>query len=209
VGVETFSFAPAGDSVVVTSHARQVYPAPDGGPDTLLKDMQLVVGARDWNVLGYESQQVFQGHTVRRGLVLDGLGMTSYLQVDERGTGDRLERPPGRMFVLDPQIFALYDVLCRNLHRQTFEQRPVTLFALGKPDTLMEVTARDLGSETIQWGARPVKTRKISISDSGMEFFVWISPTGNMLRLEQPEFGMRVERRESVKPASRRSPRDG
>ena len=90
--------------------------------------------------------------------------------------------------------FVLFDVICRNLHEQSFEKRPVTVVVLGSRDTVLEATVTDLGADSIRWGARPVAARKLSISDRRTEFSVWVSPAGRMLRLTQPEAGLRVER---------------
>jgi hypothetical protein len=144
-----------------------------------------------------------------RGIIMRDTSMTVFFQIDQRGEGEERVRPPGRLFVLDPQLFALYDVLCRTLHGQTFERRSVTLFALGRPDSVIEVTVENLGTEPIHWGERPVQARKLRISDAEMEFFLWVSPRGALLRLEQPEFGMLVERRTPVRPPKRPTPRTG
>src|SRR2546426_624462 len=76
----------------------------------------------------------------------------------------------------------------------TLEKHTLWMFALGDPDSVQQATATDLGTETIRWGSRPVQARKVSVSDAEMEFFMWLSPEGHMLRLSQPEFGLRVER---------------
>ena len=193
VGTESFSLESMSDSLVIKSHVLQILPG-EGRPDTLDKSMLLVVRSDDYDIRSYESHQTLRGQRLQRGLVMSDTSFTSYFQVNDRGQGDQLVRPPGRMFVIDPQLFILYDVICRNLHGKSFDQRPITLFELGVPDTVIEATATDLGADTLRWGARRVVARKLKISDPDVEFFVWISPQGTMLRLAQPEYGLRVER---------------
>lgn len=207
LGTEAFSYATSGDSMLVSALVLHT-PDQANDQDTLRKDMLLTVSAQDQGLRGYKSTEHFRGNKTIRGLVLGDTAFTSYYQVNERGQGDRLVLPPGRMFVLDRSVFVLYDFICRSLHTRTFEQRPVKLFTLGTPDTLVEAIATDLGREAIPWGAKTVKARKLKIADPGFEFFVWISPDGHMLRWTQPDFDLRVEREApAVKRRSR--PRAG
>jgi hypothetical protein len=204
VGTESFAFETRGDSLIVTSHMLQTLLG-SPSPDTLEKTMGMVVKAEDYDLWSYESHQTLRGQRIHRGLVMGDTALTSYFQLNEHGEGDRVVRPPGRIFVVDPQVFVLYDVICRNLHGKSFQQRPILLYALGARDTMEEATATDLGTETIRWAARPVQARKLKISDAVMEFYVWISPRGRMLRLSQPEYGLRVERAAApIKRAERR-----
>ena len=208
-GTESFAFELRGDSLVISSQVTQLYPA-ESGQDTLHKQMVMVVRAADYDLLAYDSNQMFRGLNLRRGLSAGDTTLVSVLQVDQRGEGTAVVRPPGRIYVLDPQVFVLYDVICRNLHGQTFDERTIVFYALGVPDTVFQATAADLGTETIRWGARPVQARKLRISDAETQFYVWISPRGQMLRLEQPAYGLRVEREAApVRPPARRRPRAG
>jgi hypothetical protein len=192
-GVENFTFEVSGDTLSIVSRATQLVEL-GGKTDTLTKDMMLLAGALDYDLRFYESHQTFRGQKLQRGLTVADTALNSYLQVNQRGEGSTLVRPPGKLYVLDPQLFVLYDIICRNLYRQSFDHRPILLFALGLPDSAISATATDLGKETIRWGTRPIETRKLGISDSHMNFSVWVAPDGHMLRLEQPEFGLRVER---------------
>lgn len=204
LGTENFSFESRGDSLVISSHVFEPHLGPTAS-DTLEKHVTLVVKSDDHEIRSYESFQIFLGEKVSRGLNIEDTTYTSYLEVGDRGSGDVHARPPGQLYVTDTQVFVLYDVICRHLHGRTFETRPITMLALGIPDTMLSATATDLGIETIRWGARPVRARKLSISDADMQFFVWLSPQGNMLRLQQPEYGLRVEREPPA--VKRRAPR--
>jgi hypothetical protein len=193
-GIETFTYETSGDSMLVYAQVFETIPNVESGPDTLEKEMQLMVTTADYDLRSYQSTQRYKGQLLRRGLVFDDTLFTSYTQVGQQGAGNRLVRPPGRMFIQDPQLFTLYDVICRNLYDKTFDKRPLWMFTLGASDSMMGATATHLGSETLKWGTRSVTTRKLSINDGEAEFFVWISNQGQMLRLSQPEYGLRVER---------------
>lgn len=193
LGTERFSFQTLGDSLVVASFVQELLPG-RSGPDTLSKTMGMVLKAEDFDLRSYESHQRFQGQRLHRGLVMDDTVMTSYIHVNDHGNGDRVVRPPGRLFVIDPQVFALYDVICRNLHDRTFDRREVVLYFLGASDTTIIATVTDLGQEAIRWASRSVQARKLSMTEGKNEYLLWISPKGYMIRLAQPALGIRIER---------------
>ncbi len=202
LGLEYFSFEPHGDSIMVFSHVRQ---AIRGDEDSLKKDMAIVASYPDYDLRSYESNQHFRGIHLKRRLALGDTIFVSYLEQNEQGTAETLVRPPGRLYVIDPQLFVLFDVLGRNLHRQSFASRPVSFVVLGQPDTTVEATATDLGTEPIRWGAREVQAHKYRLSDAGAEFLLWTSPQGRLLRLTQPASELRVELQPpKIRPARRR-----
>lgn len=200
LGTEVFSLVSSGDSLIVTSRSFQVVDQ----ADTLRKEVAQVVGLLDFGLRNYMSKQMFGPHTITRGLVLSETEFTSYRQLDMQGEGDRLELPPGRVFVVDPKVFICFDLICRSLQGKILEHRPLTLFVLGPRDSMVEATATDLGSETIRWGARAIQARKMSIGDSQTTFVAWAAPRGNLLRLEESASGLRVER--SPPPVKRHAP---
>ena len=207
LGHESFALVAYGDSLVLTSNTVELIPNPDG-VDSLQKQSALVLKGEDYDLRSYESHQSFQGQRLHRGLQMSDTSFIAFTQVNEHGQGDELVRPPGRIFVLDPQVFSLYDILCRNLHGRTFDERPIQFFQLGAPDTSFEATATDLGAETIRWGGRPVQARKIQIHYGAILYYLWISPRGRMLRLAQPAYALRVERLAAAvkRPAPRPRP---
>ena len=190
LGAEVFRIAGHGDSMLVTSRTYQVLPS----GDTLRKDVAQVVGRMDFGLHNYHSKLTSGGHTLIRGLELGDTTFTSYRQFDGRGEGDVMVLPPGRMFVVDPKSFICFDVICRSIQDQVFDRRPLTLLILGQRDSLLDGSAVDQGSETVRWGGKPVTARKLAIGDANATFTVWASPHGGLLRLEQAESGLRVER---------------
>lgn len=206
LGTETFSFENHGDSLMIYSHVLQTLQGPDGDL-TIDKQVAVVVKALDYDLKFYQSRLKAGGRELTRGLVVNDTAFTSYREGGGHGEGDRLVRPPGRMFVVDPQVFVLFDIMCRNLYDRVFDSRPLQVVVLGDRDSIMEITATDLGKETLRWGAKPVVTRKIRIADAQTEFIAWVGPQGHMLRLAQPANGLRVERDAPPVRARAKTPR--
>jgi hypothetical protein len=195
LGTEKFSLEPQSDSVAVFSNVDEWIPSPDGDKK-LVKKIQLIIKALDYDMLGYTSEQDFLGRKLTRGLVLSDTAFTSYRELDGHGAGDRYVRPPGRMFVIDSQVFVLFDVLMRSLHGKPVDARTLPVCVLGAPrDTVLDVSLRpEPKDEPLTWGARTVSARRYTLSDGNSEFIAWIGADGRMLQLEQPASGLRVVR---------------
>ena len=192
LGTEDFSFEAHGDSVLVFSHVFEHLPYADR-VDSLEKHIALVVALSDFDLRSYVSNQKLNGQLVKRELVMSDTAYTSYREDWRGGDGVRLVRPPGRVFVIDPQVFTLFDAIVRSLHGKTYDTWPVTMLFLGERDTVIQGLVTNLGTETMQWGSKPVQTRKLRIGDTTGEFFAWVSPRGTLLRLTLPKVGLRVE----------------
>ena len=194
LGTEDFWMHTGHDSLLVRSSLRELLPRPGGIPDSLSKVAQLVLAAGDGNLVGYVSQEYVNGSPLRRELVMYDTTYTSYRQRGLGGYSDVFVRPPGRLYVVDPQVFALFDLLFRHMHEQSFDERPVTMVYLAGRDTSVEATVKRLGADSVRVGKRSLAAEKFSFTDPWAEFFAWVSPTGRMLKLTQPVVGLRVER---------------
>lgn len=200
VAREHFSYEQMGDSIVVGAEVARFIATP-GEKTELHKKMVLVVDAFDYGLRSYVSNQHANEHMLVRGIVPGDTAFTSYREYDGAGTADRLAAPPGRMFILDPQLFTVFDVICRNLHGKVFAKRPINLIALGREDNVFEATVIDAGRDTLRWGGKRVVARRLHLEDRNLRFTMWMSPAGRMLKLEQLESGLSVVRDPHPKPA--------
>ncbi len=194
LGTERVTFEQRSDSSVVVSMIGELLPRPGGIVDTLRKNSVLAVSGRDGALRGYQSHEKVNGELVSRSLSMSDTTYTSYRQTSAGGFGDTYERPPGRIYVVDPQVFALFDALCRDMHSQRFDERTVTLLYIAARDTAVDGRVKRLGKAPFKLGAQTVMAEKFSISDPWSQFFAWVSPSGRMLRLTLPAVGLRVER---------------
>jgi len=205
VGTESFDFIYSGDSVTVYSGTIRL--TKPGGSDTVYKEVELMADALDFNLREYQSKLKVGPDLMIRGINLRTDAFTVYREARGLGSGETYERPLGRLFVLDAESYVLFDVICRNLHGRSFKQRPLTIFLLGAKDTTIDVTVTDIGPDTLNWGGRPVTTRRLLIEDPFKnQARLWVSPIGRMLRFEQPSFALRIER---VPPPVKPKPSSG
>ncbi|HTR97701.1 MAG TPA: hypothetical protein VMH61_07335 [Candidatus Acidoferrales bacterium] len=209
MGSEEFQYERRNDSLFVTAHADHIAPGADGTPKHFVKDMGLIVDSDDFGMRSYTSSERFDGHQVNRTVTPQDTTFTATLEVDGRGTADRLVMPPGRVFVLDGGVYTLFDIVARNLRGHLFGERPVSMLALGSPTAIVDATARDAGPDTVKWGAKRIVSQRVVLSDSTSTFTLWISPEGQLLRLEPAGVDMAVVReppRAASVPKRRRKP---
>ena len=194
LGTEQVTFEQRSDSSVVISMIDQVLPRGDGQVDTLQKNSALVVSGRDGSLRGYQSFESVNGEMLTRGLSMADEVYTSYRQSKAGGFGDTYARPPGRIYVVDPQVFALFDVIGRDMYAQDFDERTITLLYITDKDSVVYGRVKRLGKESFKLGKQTVTAQKFRITDPWGEFFLWVSTKGRMLRLTLPSMGLRVDR---------------
>lgn len=194
LGDEHVTFEQHGDSSFVISTINQQLPHPDGSLDTLTKSATLIREIHDGDLRGYSSYELLNRDPLNRSLSMSDTTYTSYRQVGESGFGDTFARPPGRIYIVDPQVFALFDVLCRDMHAQRFDERPITLLYLTARDTSVDGRVQRLGTGAFKLGKETVTAEKFSVTDPWTQSFIWAGPDGRMLRMMMPAVGLRVDR---------------
>ena len=207
LGAETFDISERNDSLIVRTRQYLTVPTPEGD-ETVERGADVRVSRTDFSLREYLSTRTFQGATTKRGITLADTSYVAYHEDARGGAGESRVLPPGRLYVMEAQLVALFDLIGRSFHAKSFESRPLNLLALGPRDTLLEARAIVLPNETIRWGAKPVVARKLQIvADSRTTITLWVGPQGQLLRLNEPVGGLRAERDPpDVKPRSASKP---
>ena len=204
VGTEDFEFENRNDSLFVTAHAARRGRADNGTIQPYTKSMEVIARADDWGLLYYRSTERFNDHKVNRDVMPSDTAITVVIERDTWGTADRLERLPGRVYVMDAGMFTLFDIIARSLHGRIFGPRPVPLVALGDKNASLNAIATPAGRDTLRWGSRPVLADHIVLTDSSSTFSLYVSPKGNLLRLENAAADLVVMREPPAVPAAAR-----
>ena len=207
VAHERFSLHLLGDSLLVAAVAERTLQDETGERHPMRKTLSMVVDSRDLGLIRYTSVQEFQGHTVTRGLVPGDTSITYYLEVDGGGNAMRLVQPPGRLYVLDSQLFSLFEVLCRSLAPKSFTTRRVQVLALADSMTTPIATVTMGKPDTLRLGKLRVPSRRYTFSDESVTFELWADSRGRLMRLVHEPTGLRVEREPDVATPLRRRPR--
>src|SRR6185369_1323452 len=205
VATERCMYNHMGDSLVVVATTQRTFVDEQGTRHPLRKSMMLVVDAHDMGLVRYLSTQDFNDHEIVRGLIPGDTSMTYFVEMDGGGNADRVVQPPGRLFVMDSQMFSLFDVLSRSLANKTFTTRRVQLLAL-QTDSLAAplATVTALGADTLVIGRSKQVVKHYAFEDASARFEMWSDRQGQLVRLVHAESGLRVER--VAAPAPRKPP---
>ena len=195
VATERCIFNYMGDSLVVVSTTQRTFVDEQGGRHPLRKSMMLVVDAHDMGLIRYLSTQDFNDHEIVRGLIPGDTSMTYFIEMDGGGNADRVVQPPGRLFVMDSQMFSLFDVLSRSLANKTFTTRRVQLLALQTDSLAAPIaTVTALGADTLLSGRSKQVANHYAFEDESARFELWSDRQGRLVRLIHAESELRVER---------------
>lgn len=212
VALEDFEYERGGDSLYITSYETRNARSDDGTMKPYMKSMQLMVSRDDFALLGYLSTEKFDGHRCNRLIMVNDTLLTVAIDKDEAGTADRLIRLPGRLYVMDPNMYTLFDVVARNLHGHLVAKRQVPMVMLGEQNQCAFVDVAPAGRDTLRWGGRRVVADRMTIGDAGSTYTLWTDEQGRMLRLENAAADLVVMRKapDVPAPAKRRAPpKDG
>jgi len=207
VATERCMYNYMGDSLVVVATTQRTFVDERGGRHPLRKSMMLVVDAHDMGLIRYLSSQDFNDHEIVRGLIPGDTSMTYFVEMDGGGNADRVVQPPGRLFVMDSQMFSLFDVLSRSLANKTFTTRRVQLLAL-QTDSLAAplATVTALGADTLVIGRSKQVVKHYRFEDESARFELWADRQGRLVRLVHAESELRVERVPPTGAAPARQP---
>jgi hypothetical protein len=197
VANEHYRYEYMGDSLVISSTTQRQFQDEKGQRHAFTKHMVLVVDSHDLGLQRYTSSQEFNGTKAVRGLLLlpGDTAMTYFTEIDGMGSADRVVQPPGRLFVLDQQLFTLFDVLCRSLAGKEFVSRRVQLVALAPDSLAMPLATVTVGKpDTLQQGSARTPARRYVVEDQGVRFDLWADAHGRMLRMANQPSGLSVER---------------
>lgn len=199
VGYEDFAYERRGDSLLVSGVHTRVVREAEGSTAKWIKKFSLIVDGTDFGMRAYTSNLEFGGNVTVKGVLPGDTSMTIYSEVDGAGEAVRLEQPPGRLFVMDPMLFTLFDVVCRNVSRQSLAKRPVEMVTLGEEPATVHAVATAAGPDTIQWAGKRMIARRYVLADNANSFLLWVSPAGQMLRLVHQGGTVEVLREEPTK----------
>jgi hypothetical protein len=205
VANEHYRYQYMGDSLMIAATTQRQFQDEKGQRHPFTKHMVLVVDSHDLGLQRYTSSQEFNDHKAVRGLLPGDTVMTYFTEIDGAGTADRVVQPPGRLFVLDQQLFTLFDVLCRSLASKVFVSRRVQLVALAPDSLAMPLATITVGKpDTLQQGSRRTPARRYVLEDQGVRFDLWADAHGRMLRLVNEPSGLSVERVPEPQPVPKK-----
>ena len=126
-------------------------------------------------------------------------------EAEGRGRGTSIALPPGRLYLLEPGIYAQVQTLVGDFARSTQARRkqPVLIPSMN---AVVDIHLTRGARERLGQEGRVVETTKVEMTDKMTRLVAWVDAEGRMWKLEAPGMGLRVERAlpsdmPAVKPA--------
>jgi hypothetical protein len=109
------------------------------------------------------------------------------------GSGTALALPPGRLYLLEPGIYAQVQTLVGDFVKSSQNQRKQPVL-IPSAKAIVDVQLKRGEPERLGQEGRVVETTKVELTDNYVKLVAWVDAEGRMWKLEAPGQGLRVER---------------
>ena len=109
------------------------------------------------------------------------------------GRGEAIGLPPGRLYILEPGIYAQVQTLVGDFlaTKQNKRRQPVLIPSVQQ---VVELTLTRGPVERLGQEGHVVTTTRVDITDKFTQLVAWVDAEGHMWKMEAPGQGLRVER---------------
>jgi hypothetical protein len=194
LGVETFRTFRTNDTLVVGSALRLPGRA-EGSSLPRLKNTTFLRRYDSSFPIVFQVSEVGEDSTVFRAIncVFNDTTVVVYKEDSGVGQGTTLALPPGRLYLLEPGIYAQVQTLAGDFVQSSQDKRkqPVLIPSAG---VVVDLFLTRGPREQLGQGSHIVETTRIAISDKLTELVAWVDDAGRMWKMEAPGQGLRVER---------------
>ncbi len=115
------------------------------------------------------------------------------------GAGEAIALPPGRIYILEPGIYAQVQTLAAEfLARNQAKRRQPVLIPTAQQ--VIDLTLTRGAVEKLGQDGHVVTTTRVDITDKLTQLVAWVDADGRMWKMEAPGQGLRVERVLPAKP---------
>lgn len=109
------------------------------------------------------------------------------------GSGTAIALPPGRIYLLEPGVYAQVQALVGDFVRSTQDKRKQPVL-IPSAKQIVDIYLTRGPKERLGQEGRVVETTRIDLTDKVVKLSAWVDKEGRMWKLEAPGQGLRVER---------------
>jgi hypothetical protein len=121
-----------------------------------------------------------------------------YREIKQRGLGEALALPPGRLYILDPGVYHPIQLLMADFLGMSQDRRQQKVF-IGANNTFATLSLTRGVQRTLRAGGRSRLLTSVQLKDESAEFVGWLDDAGRMWRLEAVGQGLMIERAPETK----------
>ncbi len=193
LGIEDYRTFKTGDTLVITS-ALDLSGAREGSTLPRFKETMFLRKADSSYPIVFHVTELARDSTqTSLNCVFRDTTVVIYRENKRGGVGDALALPPGRLYLLEPGIYAQIQTLLGDFVQSSQNKRKqsVLIPAVGQ---VVEVTLSRGPRENLGQDRFLVKTTRVDMTDKLTTLSAWMDSGGRMWKLEAKAQGLRVER---------------
>ncbi len=202
LGLEEFRSFRTNDTLIVGS-ALRLDNRPPGSKLPQFKNTTFLRRADSSYPIVFQVAEVGDDTTVVKAIncVFNDTTVVIYRDINSVGTGDALGLPPGRLYLLEPGIYAQVQTLAGDFARtsQNKRRQPVLIPSAG---VIVDLHLTRGPRERLGQGKLVVETTRVEMTDNLTRLVAWVDAQGRMWKMEAPGQGLRVERAVPAIPAA-------
>ncbi len=206
LGTEEYRVFQAGDTLIMGSTLR----LPGARPDSKLpleKRTTFLRRALDSYPLVFQVMDIPRDTTRSKGSAINvtfsDTTAVIYREITGvMGRGEAIGLPPGRIYLLEPGIYAQVQTLAGDFlaTKQAKRRQPVLI---PSAQQVVELTLTRGPVERLGNEGHVVTTTRVDITDKLTQLVAWVDADGRMWKMEAPGQGLRVERAVPAGPATK------
>jgi hypothetical protein len=116
-----------------------------------------------------------------------------YHEKDGVGRGTVVALPPGRIYLLEPGIYAQVQTLVGDFVRSSQNKRKQPVL-IPSAKQVVDIHLTRGARERLGQDGYVVETTRVDLTDKFVQLVAWVDKEGRMWKLEAPRQGLRVER---------------
>jgi hypothetical protein len=131
--------------------------------------------------------------TLAINCVFTDTAVVIYHESKDMGRGESIGLPPGRLYVLEPGIYAQVQTLAGDFARgsQVRRRQPVLIPSMR---SVVDIHLTRGPKERLGQDGHVVETTRVELTDKLIKLVAWVDAEGRMWKMEAPGQGLRVER---------------
>lgn len=193
LGIEDYRTFKTGDTLVVTS-ALDLSGAREGSTLPRFKETMFLRKAdSSYPIVFHVTEMQRDSSQTSINCVFRDTTVVIYRENKRGGVGDAIALPPGRLYLLEPGIYAQIQTLLGDFVQSSQNKRvqQVLIPAIGQ---VVEVTLKRGPRENLGQDRFMVKTTRVDMTDKLTNLSAWLDSGGRMWKLEAKAQGLSVER---------------
>lgn len=180
---------PTRDTLLVSGHVVYELPRGKGGSVRYEKHTLRLLRALDNYLAVYQSHEDIGGQERAMALATHDTSASIYHEANEKGEGNTIAVPPGRIYTLDASVYEQVEFMARDFMETGLQARIVHAIIPAR-DTVIDIRLTKGPTEKVG----KIQAKRFDLYDDLTLIQVWLDADGNLVKLEAPTAKVHVVR---------------